>query len=78
MFFFRKFSKSFSSFPDYRWITEFQNFLNELLWSPHSLESDILSADQVERVRRLLMAMLQRDLPTTFDDLPREIAESLL
>ena len=54
-----------------------QNFLNQLLWSPDTLEGPSLSKHSVGQLRQFLFMVLQKKLPTTFDDLPPEILNSL-
>ncbi len=58
-------------------LTGLQNFLNQLLWSPDILEGPSLSKHSVDKLRQFLLMVLQKKLPTTFDDLPLEILNSL-
>ncbi|XP_046443064.1 uncharacterized protein LOC124193341 isoform X1 [Daphnia pulex] len=57
--------------------TGLQNFLNQLLWSPDTLEGPSLSKHSIDKLRQFLLMVLQKKLPTTFDDLPLEILNSL-
>ncbi len=58
-------------------LTGLQNFLNQLLWSPDTLEGPSLSKHSVDKLRQFLLMVLQKKLPKTFDDLPLEILNSL-